>query len=248
MKKLKYSKPDPAGSERAILAKQQRDLATEISRLQPQAQTQANGEEGDHGPQYPANFTKGLAHDDNGLLECPEDYWTFVEAINSSDRTLFDTHVQSAEDRGKAFACSINNQPTQWRGWESPRAGHAFELEGPDSGALGMAPAPRVGSSELAAEMAEVYALSILRDVPFTEIADGGDKKLCDSWSVQVESWRQPASTLMILTIAIYCYPWLFREAKHCISSCLALYNKSATVSAPSSSSLSVKNAEVSNK
>jgi hypothetical protein len=180
MKKLKYSNPDPAGSERTILAKQQRDLATEISRLHPQAQTQANGEEGDHGPEYPANFTKGLAHDNNGLLEYPEDYWAFVEAINSSDRTLFDTHVQSAEDRCKTFACKINKKDTKWRGWESPRAGHAYELEGPDSGALGMAPAPRVGSSELAAEMAEVYALAILRDVPFTEIVKGGDSKLCE--------------------------------------------------------------------
>jgi len=180
MKKLKYSKPDPAGSQRALLAKQQRDLATEISRLQPQAHTQANGEEGDHGPQYPANFTKGLAHDDNGLLENPEDYWTFVEAINSTDRTLFDTHVKSADDQGKTFSCAINGDTAKWRGWESPRAGHAYELEGPDAGALAMAPAPRVGSSELAAEMAEVYALAILRDVPFTEIVAGGDNKLCE--------------------------------------------------------------------
>ncbi len=59
IRKLKYSKPHATGCERAKLAKQQRDLATEISRLQPQAQTQANGEEGDHGPKYPANFTKG---------------------------------------------------------------------------------------------------------------------------------------------------------------------------------------------
>lgn len=42
-----------------------------------------------------------------------------------------------------------------------------------------MAPAPRVGSSELAAEMAEVYALAILRDVPFTEICQGGGTRLC---------------------------------------------------------------------
>ncbi|MEE9424421.1 MAG: vanadium-dependent haloperoxidase [Methylococcales bacterium] len=196
MKKLKYSKPDPAGCERAKLAKQQRDLATEISRLHPQAQTQANGEEGDHGPEYPANFTKGLAHDDNGLLEFPEDYWTFVEAINSSDRTLFDTHVQSAADRGKTFSCKINNKETEWRGWESPRAGHAYELEGPDSGALGMAPAPRVGSSELAAEMAEVYALAILRDVPFTEIVDGGDNKLCEQGGTSQLSSNQITSLI----------------------------------------------------
>ncbi|MEE9354399.1 MAG: vanadium-dependent haloperoxidase [Methylococcaceae bacterium] len=180
MKKLKYSKPDPAGCERASLAKQQRALATEIARLQPQALTQSNGEEADHGLLYPANFTKGLAHDDNGLLEYPEDYLSFVEAINSSDRTLFDTYVQTAEDRGKTFSCTIDDNIVEWRGWESPRAGHVYELEGPDPGALGMAPAPRVGSSELAAEMAEVYALAILRDVPFTTIVDGGNNKLCD--------------------------------------------------------------------
>lgn len=180
MTKINFSKPDPSGCERAKLSKQQRDLATKISRLNPQALTQSNGEENDHGPLYPANFTKGLAHDDNGLLEDPSDYWKLVEAINSKDRTLFDNQVQTAEDKGKIFTCTINNEPVEWRGWESPRSGHAYELEGPDSGALAMAPAPRVGSSELAAEMAEVYSLAILRDVPFSEIADGGGNKLCE--------------------------------------------------------------------
>lgn len=180
IRKLKFSKPYATGCERAALAKQQRDLATEIARLQPQALTQSNGEEGDHGPKYPANFTKGLAHDDNGLLENSTDYQAFVEAINSPDRTLFDNHVQSAKDRNKTFTCTIGDVVPEWRGWESPRTGLAYELEGPDPGAVAMSPAPRVGSSELAAEMAEVYALAILRDVPFTEILSGGGNKLCD--------------------------------------------------------------------
>ena len=67
--KLHFAEPDPAGSERARTAKKLRDLATEISRLQPQALTRTNGEEADHGPQYPANFTKGLCHDDCGLVD-----------------------------------------------------------------------------------------------------------------------------------------------------------------------------------
>ncbi|MEM7356853.1 MAG: vanadium-dependent haloperoxidase, partial [Acidobacteriota bacterium] len=71
--------------------------------------------------------------------------------------------------------------PAGWRGWESPRSGHVFELEGPDAGSVGMAPAPRVGSSELSAEMAEVYGLALLRDVPFTTICQGGGKRLCAS-------------------------------------------------------------------
>jgi len=190
-RKLPFSVPDPAGSERAKIAKQIRDLATEVSRLQPQATTRSNGEEADFGPIYPTNFTKGLLHDENGLLVHKydsegnpvfkfSDYPDFVEAINSNDRTLFEKHVQSAKDRNVAYNCEIEKKTPKWRGWESPRSGHVYELQGPDAGAVGMAPAPRVGSSELAFEMAEVYSLAILRDVPFSVIADGGEKKICD--------------------------------------------------------------------
>ncbi len=194
--KLPFAEPYAAGSERARQAKAVRDLATEISRLQPQALTRTNGEEADHGPQYPANFTKGLAHDKNGVLAFPEDYRCFVEAINAPDPTLFEKDVQTFETRERKndpdaelpFNCkrlektkskTLEKVSAKWRGWESPRAGHVFELEGPDAGAVGMAPAPRVGSSELAAEMAEVYGLAILRDVPFSVIAKGGGEKLC---------------------------------------------------------------------
>lgn len=178
--KLPYSQPNPTGSERARRAKAYRNLATEVSRLVPQALTRTNGEETDHEPQYPANFTKGLRHDEYGILADPSDYRCFVEAINSPQRTLFETRVNSSVEAGTKFHCNVGNG-TAWRGWESPRAGHCFDLEGPDMGAVGMAPAPRVGSSELAAEMAEVYALAILRDVPFTTICTGGSTRLCSS-------------------------------------------------------------------
>ncbi|MEM7505908.1 MAG: vanadium-dependent haloperoxidase [Pseudomonadota bacterium] len=184
--KLPFAEPDPAGSERAREAKRVRDLATEISRLSPQAQTRTNQEENDHGPQYPANFTKGLLHDECGVLDDADDYRCFVEAINAPDRTRFEKGVRTAKDRDVKFNCPTKitcggKQKVAWRSWESPRAGHIYELQGPDAGAVGMAPAPRVGSSELAAEMAEVYGLALLRDVPFTEICQGGGKKLCPS-------------------------------------------------------------------
>lgn len=54
------------------------------------------------------------------------------------------------------------------RAWESQSAGNAFELEGPDPQAVTIPPAPKLGSAELTAEMAEVYSQAILRDVPFT--------------------------------------------------------------------------------
>jgi hypothetical protein len=184
MMKLPYSVPDPAGSERARIAKRIRDLSTEISRLQPQAMTRSNEEENDHSDAFPANFTKGLSHNTWGVVEHTEDYQCFVEAINAPDRTLFEKQLNSSIDRGYNFKCEISSNhdnSVQWRGWESPRAGHVYELEGPDAGAVGMAPAPRVGSSEFSAEMAEVYSLAILRDVPFTEICNGGDRQLCNA-------------------------------------------------------------------
>lgn len=207
--KLPFSDPDPAGTERARKAKKIRDLATEVSRLQPQALTRNNGEEGDYSDKFPANFTKGLLHDEWGLLFKAGDYRCLVEAINSPDRTLFEKHIVSAnsyiEREEYEYSCKRKNpkpkncpscldevqkDPLQfsWRSWESPRAGHVYELEGPDAGAVGMAPAPRVGSSELSAEMAEVYGLAILRDVPFTEICKGGGKQLCGDKSNDTSS------------------------------------------------------------
>ncbi|MEM9973468.1 MAG: hypothetical protein AAF771_04760, partial [Pseudomonadota bacterium] len=176
-----------------------RDLATDISRTHPQALTRTNGEEADHGPTFPANFTKGLAHDEVGLLEDRGDYACFVQAINSADEADFEKDVSGFSGNFECTPLSATGNPLpnvpdkdgldrRWRGWESPRAGHAFELQGPDAGALGMAPAPRVGSPELAVEMAEVYGLALLRDVPFTTLCNGGGTQLCgDEMSTEAE-------------------------------------------------------------
>ena len=184
--KLPFAVPDPAGSERARNAKKIRDLATEVSRLQPQAMTRSNAEEADYSDCFPANFTKGLLHNNWGVLANAEDYRCLVAAINSPDRTLFEKHVRTARTHEVEYNCirkkdglKKDELKFEWRSWESPRAGHVYELEGPDSGSVGMSPAPRIGSSELSAEMAEVYSLAILRDVPFTTICTGGDEQLC---------------------------------------------------------------------
>lgn len=206
--KLPYAEPEPAGSERARIARKCRTLAMETARLRPQATTNANGEEQDHGaanqPSYPANFTKGLSHDKNGLLTNPTDYRDFVEAINSPEHTLFERQVRGHGDYDPvAFSCEIlpkgkegESSKPEWRGWESPRAGHVYDLEGPDAGAVGMAPAPRVGSSEMALEMAEVYALALLRDVPFSSICANETKKLCEKES---EALLAPAEIAQIM-------------------------------------------------
>ena len=61
--------------------------------------------------------------------------------------------------------------PTEPRNWESPIAGHTLETNGPDPDDVAMPPAPALGSDELTAEIAEVYAMALIRDVPFTDWA-----------------------------------------------------------------------------
>ncbi|MEL7147998.1 MAG: vanadium-dependent haloperoxidase, partial [Bacteroidota bacterium] len=139
-------------------------------------------------PSYLASFTKGLQHDEESGLVCnPKDFQLFVKGIDSGSEVDFlqtpigpdgytgDTLTKCRETvpgnrPWKSEKARKNNVPV--RAWESQGAGLTFDLEGPDAQAETMPPAPAVGSDELASEMAEVYAMALLRDVPFTQIVD----------------------------------------------------------------------------
>lgn len=130
---------------------------------------------------YLASFTKGMAHCyDTGLLLDPHEFQDFVKAIDSGNpRDFIDTQLGPAgyeEDehgcKGKPWK-SAKAKDAKVRGWESQGAGNTFDLEGPDAQAVTMPPAPALGSDELIAEIAEVYAQALLRDVPFTKISPG---------------------------------------------------------------------------
>jgi hypothetical protein len=101
------------------------------------------------------NFRKGMPHSDEGVVE-ESDYDAFKKACES----------QSLDD----FEClPIDSTVKVFRKWESPTAGAIYDLEGPDAQAVTMPPAPKLASDELASEMAEVYLMALLRDVPFTD-------------------------------------------------------------------------------
>ena len=173
-------------ASRRALARQIRRRAAQVSRRE--VVTSANEECIDFAGTWPTNFSKGLPHYPNGLVE-PHAMQCFVNAINGPDGD-FDVPLGPCAAKGahrpdpaaymedpaavEEFANPANpaDKP-EVRGWESPISGHVFDLEGPDAGSVGMAPAPKLGSDELAAEMAEVYAMAILRDVPFTDIGSG---------------------------------------------------------------------------
>ncbi|MEM8831463.1 MAG: vanadium-dependent haloperoxidase, partial [Cyanobacteria bacterium P01_G01_bin.19] len=141
--------------------------AAELARSRNHPDHKANGEEQKYaGDKYFMSFTKGLPHNpDTGLLE---DALDFVEFRRAIDEGFIDPFTQKVKHGAKTSAC-----PDNFRQWEAPTAGVAFELQGPDPQAVTMPPAPPLVDTnsrlnpELVIEMAEVYELAILRDKPF---------------------------------------------------------------------------------
>lgn len=139
-------------------------------------------------PSYLMSFTKGMPHNlDTGLLADPIHYKYFVRAIDSGNpRDFRDTPLGPQGAIGEAWGCDSpaieywlshiaknNGDPVAVRSWESQSAGLSFDLQGPDAQAVTMPPHPELGSDELTAEMAEVYAQALLRDVPFHAMSAG---------------------------------------------------------------------------
>lgn len=123
------------------------------------------------GSNFAMSFTKGLEHDpDTGLVKDPKHFMALRTAINDGYIDAFTNRVPVP-----TFADGR-------RQWEAPTAGVVYDLEGPDAQAVTMAPAPALGSDELAFEMAEVYELALLRDQPFHAFdSDGGSQALTDA-------------------------------------------------------------------
>jgi len=177
-------KPDPDGSPRLKRSKAiRREASEEISRSE--VATRTNEEATKYSNVWPTNFTKGLPHNSDGIVD-PAAFPLLFDAINEVDNAdsvfAFDVPLgpfkaeKSHRPDGYRDSVNINkfltNENAEVRSWESPRAGHVYDLEGPDAGSVGIASAPNLGSDELVAEMAENYAMALLRDCTFEEIRD----------------------------------------------------------------------------
>ena len=183
--------PYPSGEERQNRSHFRRQQANNIALKRPSPintgrdpATENNGEETLYDDHFSTNFTKGLPHDEFGFVN-PGAYRLLVKAINNEsdvlpgDMSYFDKTVPSGGTG--SFKSALQNEGKTpvtpiWRNWESPRAGHVYDLQGPDADAVCMPPAPRLASAEMAVEMAEIYAMALLRDAPFSEIEDGTAK------------------------------------------------------------------------
>lgn len=153
-------------------ARAARRSAESLAYDRPHLKHLSNGDEQKYsGANFAMSFTKGLEHDpDTGLVKDRDHFKAFRTAINDGYIDAFTNRVPVPKfEEGR-------------RQWEAPTAGLAYDLEGPDAQAVTMAPAPPLGSDELAFEMAEVYELALLRDEPFHAFdSNGGSQALTDA-------------------------------------------------------------------
>jgi len=171
---IHYRRPERTDRQRRRDTKRVREEATDTSVSARFDTTTANNEEtaytanGDLS--FIANFSKGLIHDEAGAVH-PIHYRTFVRAINQDDHgASFDTVPRPS----RPWRTQIRPDAGV-RDWESPRAGHIHDLQGPDAAAVQMAPAPRLDHPYLWAEMAEVYCMALLRDTKFSDFDTDAD-------------------------------------------------------------------------
>jgi len=99
------------------------------------------------------SFTKALPHDALGRVE-PDAWQRLLRALESGEDADFDAIPAGG--------------PTKLA---NPQAAFAYSLAGADSHALAMPAPPAYASAEAAAEIVEVYAHALLRDVPFDAYA-----------------------------------------------------------------------------
>ena len=159
----KKSKNPTQSDERRIEAYGVRNRANldALERRHPEHKT--NGEEDIAELLQFTNFRKGLPHDPDGMVDT-DDYLAFRDACEGLDLDDFES-------------VPIGAPAKDFRKWESPTAGAFYDLEGPDAQAVTMPPAPKLDSNELAFEMAEVYLMALLRDLPFADYAKSSDVK-----------------------------------------------------------------------
>ena len=185
---------DGVTNTRHDVAQDRRRVATAIATARSPGITRSNGEIDFYGGVWPTNFHKGIPHDRFGRPD-PVAFPEFITALSNADVPAgtyapFDVALGPITEDGANKAANRagpaegfepvtrfhtvleSGERVSVRNWESPLAGHVYDLEGPDAGDVGMAPAPALVGGELIAEMAEVYALALLRDTPFERWSD----------------------------------------------------------------------------
>ena len=143
--------------DRKIDAFNNREQAATIAKNRPNVMHMNNNEENDL-PNHIANFSKGLPHN------------AATGEVEPTAYTIYETALQNAlATRSSASFETVQLGVPGGRKLVNPSAGLSFDLEGPDSHHLTNPKAPRIDNLNGAAEIAEVYYMSLFRDINFTD-------------------------------------------------------------------------------
>lgn len=137
-------------SVRQLVAFQMRQAAAQAYLDEREPLHQSNRDEARY-PDKRASFAKTLPHNDNGEVDA-DAFATFVSVLSSGDPNGFEVIP-----RDRRVETDLND----------PQATYAFDLVGLDSAATSLDPPPAFASTLMATEMAEIYWLSLTRDIPF---------------------------------------------------------------------------------
>lgn len=136
------------GAARADKARQIRYAAADFQRSQTLGTHPDNGDETRYSNRI-ASSTKALPHNTLGEVNLTS-YNQLITALTSGRATDFE-------------AITLGGV----RPLVNPQAAYHYTLEGADSHALDIPPAPQFSSAEVAGEMGELYAMALARDVYF---------------------------------------------------------------------------------
>lgn len=169
-------------AERQATASLKRQEAAQIAFARPLPAHINNGEEEDYRndsgcPNFIANFSKGLPHNYLGEVD-PTAYYTLITALKSGQPADF----EAIPLVGK-------------RKLTNPQAGLAFDLEGLDSHAATIRPAPRIDSAENSGEAVELYWMALLRDINFTEFEQNEEIVVAAQDLSKLSDFRGPKVT-----------------------------------------------------
>lgn len=181
-------KPFPDEEDRANISNKNKVDASARAVQRGRAQTVPNGEELDYGNTFAANFHKSLPHDPNGFVE-KATYRAYVDALLNQEHARFEglpigenfpeaSYPRRTEDKGEGR-----------RKLTSPFTGHVYDLQGADAGGLTIPAAPSLASDEFAAELAEVYVMTLLRDATFEDIEAGSGQAAALATQLGTMSW-----------------------------------------------------------
>lgn len=124
--------------------------AAEEEKAFPHPDHPDNGDD-DLYPNKIGSYSKGLPHNNLDEVDLAA-YGTLIRALERGRPSDFE-----------AITLGVGNKLT------NPQSGLAFEIQGPDSHALAIPPAPAFNSAEEAGEIAENYWMALTRDVPFSQ-------------------------------------------------------------------------------